>query len=148
MSDDRALVLFLIGVLGYRAIDLATFKAKLEQALGRARRAIAVFPIGPTPRQFRPAYRIYTKNLKPREFYTLTIWFKGANFLAREFAYFMLYACTLVLLLLGLVLIATHANRAPEVGRAILAVTTLAVSTMISVVTQLLEWFRLQLEKV
>lgn len=148
MSIDRALILLLLGMLVYRAIDLASTKAKLEQALCRAGRAIKQLPEGTSPAQFLPAYRHFVGKLKPREFQTLAVWYRAASAVSREYLFLLMSACITILLLLGLALIATRADRTQSISNTILAVATLLVSWVSSVLTLLLERFRLRLERV
>jgi hypothetical protein len=148
MPADRALILFLLGMLAYRAIDLAALNAKLEQALCRARRVTDRLPADINLRRILRTRRTLATALEPREFWKLTLWCRAAQFLSREFPIFLMYGCVLIFLLLGLSLIATHDNRSENVDRTILAVTTLTVSLVISLVALLLERFRLLLEKV
>lgn len=148
MPDDRALVLLLLGMLAYRSIDLGATKAKLDQAMSKAGRAVKRLPDGTSPSKFIPAYRSFAKRLNVREFQDFVVWYRAARFFSREFLFLLMIACILVLFLLGSALIATHANRPENLSRNILAVTTLVVSSLVSVVTLLLERFRVRLEKV
>ena len=140
MADDRALIILLLGLLLYRSLDLAAAKAKLDQALARARRTLP----NPTLRGFRQ----YRGQLRPKEIHHVIQWYGAARWVSAEFPFLLMLSCLTVLFFLGLVLIGTHANRPESTGRSILAITTLSVSAAISVVNFLLERFRLLLERV
>jgi hypothetical protein len=148
MSYDRALVLFLLGMLIYRAIDLGASKAKLEQALCRARRMIKRLPEGTSPKQFFPAYREFNGRLEPREFQVLAFWCRVASTISREFIFLLMCGCILILLFLGLSLIATHSDRSASTSNTILAIATLLASLTNSVAVLLLERLRLRLERI